>query len=56
MWESINESGHMGGSERMRIPGGWIVRSYLAINGTAGKAAVSIHQIFISDENHSWRI
>ena len=43
-WESLGSH-----SERLKVPGGWIVRSYLQNNGPA------IHQIFVEDPGHSWR-
>ena len=48
-WESIeNDSDPSSG--RLKVPGGWIVRSYM-YSVTGG-----IHQIFIADSLHQWRI
>jgi hypothetical protein len=58
MWEEIkqtNERGFVGGSyavsERMKVPGGWIVRSRMY-----NSHGVSVHQIFVPDPNHSWKL
>lgn len=45
-WEKIDEN-----SERLRVPRGWIVRSYII--PAMGNGA-SVHQIFISDEYYDW--
>lgn len=45
MWEAIDKH-----SERLKVPGGWIVRSWISYNGS------SVHQIFIADVNHAWEL
>lgn len=47
-WEKISLQ-----SDRLKVPGGWIVRSYLDVGVTA--RACSIHQVFISDPEHLWK-
>jgi len=46
MWESIDRH-----TDRMKVPGGWIVRS-LKVYGEG----CSIHQVFIEDKNHTWKL
>ncbi len=51
-WEPIDDD-----SDRLKVPGGWIVRSRLYINDNInGLAAASVHQIFIHDIAHEWEI
>lgn len=51
-WEPIDDE-----SDRLKVPGGWIVRSWIKIERTAiGIAAASIHQVFIEDPSHSWKL
>lgn len=52
MWEKLDTY-----TERMRVPGGWIVKSSYSHtanvkNGVA--VAVTCHQVFIADIDHSW--
>lgn len=42
-WELIDRT-----SARLRVYGGWIVRSWHPSGG--------IHQVFISDVSHSWEL
>lgn len=42
-WEKIDSS-----SDRLKVYGGWIVRSKTATGG--------IHQVFITDLSHSWEL
>ena len=44
-WERIDDR-----SERLKVPGGWIVRS------DSGSYEGGVHQIFIEDINHEWRL
>jgi len=39
-------------SDRLKVPGGWIVRSYTKTGAFSNKGG--IHQIFIPDINHKW--
>jgi hypothetical protein len=39
-------------SDRLKVPGGWIVRSYTSMGKYSNEGG--IHQIFISDVNHTW--
>lgn len=50
IWEDIDDN-----SDRLKVPNGWIVRSY--IHGKrSSNISVSIHQIFIEDKFHEWKI
>ena len=46
MWERIDAD-----TDRMKVPGGWIVRSRYWMHSGCG-----IHQIFISDVEHTWTL
>lgn len=46
MWEEIDVC-----TARMKVPGGWIVRSVLTRS-----TGVSVHQIFVPDPGHVWEI
>jgi len=45
-WERISET-----SDRLMVPGGWIVRSRIYTSN-----GCSVHQIFIEDLMHEWKI
>jgi len=53
MWEKILERDLdcRGGSARLKVPGGWIVRSYLWLSG-----GMAVAQTFVSDPNHEWKL
>ena len=59
MWEKLPELEEKAGgdysvtsSQRMRVLGGWIVRSVVTqVEGGAG-----VHHIFIADSDHIWKI
>lgn len=36
--------------DRLKVPGGWIVRTMRSYEGSA------VHQIFIKDEGHTWKL
>ena len=44
-WEDIDDR-----SERLKVPGGWIVRS------DSGSYEGGVHQIFIEDPNYEWKL
>jgi len=48
MWVRIDKE-----TERMEVPGGWIVRSTV---GAAYHVQNAVHQIFVADSNHTWRL
>lgn len=45
-WESIDAQ-----TERLRVPGGWIVRTSVFTY-----FGVAVHQIFIADNEHIWEL
>lgn len=47
-WEKIDDS-----SDRLRVPGGWIVRSHLEQSWDGG---ASVHQLMVFDTHHRWRL
>lgn len=54
-WELLDSGPSTAGprTERLKVPGGWIVRSTIPHGYNAGSA---VHQIFIEDEAHEWVI
>lgn len=59
-WESLEDPKDEAGlwrmvrSDRLKVPGGWIVRSRnFTMNSHGGTA---IHQLFIPDINHEWKL
>jgi hypothetical protein len=44
-WEQISTSEEACLTERLKVPGGWIVRS---------RFSTSVHQVFIADSEHTW--
>ncbi len=58
MWEKIEDNNFIV-TQRMKVPGGWIVRSLYsdAVSSIAGPAITcALHQLFIEDVEHSWEI
>ena len=55
MWERIEEPKGTRGlySHRLKVPGGWIVRSVVDVVGDTGVALV---QTFVSDLNYEWKL
>jgi hypothetical protein len=51
VWEKIGSNTPT--SDRLKVPGGWIIRTFIQRGSYAGG---SIHQIFIKDENYTWII
>lgn len=51
MWELI-ESNRGLFSDRLGVPGGWIVRSIIP----SGNTGASVHMIFVNDPSHEWKI
>lgn len=47
-WEKLESY-----SSRLKVPGGWIIRTFEDRGMSAGGC---VHQIFIKDENHIWEI
>lgn len=55
MWEDIKGSrSNRLFSDRLKVPGGWIVRSIILSTGVDGGS--SLHQVFIVDPDHEWEL
>ncbi len=59
MWEKLPESEEMLDqgddkilSYRMKVPGGWLVRSI----ATRYKGGTSVHHVFVADVEHQWQL
>ena len=57
MWEEIPLQGsrptHLYRSDRLSVPGGWIVRTITGNGNDAGTCAV---QTFVTDPEHEWSL
>jgi len=50
MWEKIDAE-----TSRMRVPGGWLVRSKMFAGNNSGPGvSVCVHVVFIPDNKHDW--
>ena len=54
LWETINDNACNTRSDRLRVPGGWIVRTITYTGHANGGAAVA--QTFVVDHNHEWKL
>lgn len=56
MWEPINESDPRSlppiYSHRLKVPGGWIVRTVMCSYNSGGGVA----QTFVADAEHAWKL
>lgn len=56
IWEDVDgarsESQRRPVTERMKVPGGWVIRSTITRGSEDG--GVCTHQIFIEDPGHTW--
>ena len=52
VWESIDLIDSRISSDRLKVPGGWLVRSIYLRGQQDGSCA--LHQIFVADPNHEW--
>lgn len=53
-WEGVTQCAHRNSYEctdRMRVPGGWIVREQ-----SGGENEISVALCFVPDPNHEWEI
>jgi hypothetical protein len=48
-WELIDDY-----SDRLKVPGGWIVRSWIR-DRWMDSPSVSVHQVFVADPSHEWK-
>lgn len=55
MWEPLKEKELNAQSGRLKVPGGWIVRTIIKFD-TAEGASCAVSQTFISDINHGWAL
>lgn len=53
MWEELKDDGSDTFSHRMKVPGGWIVRTVVKTNNPAG-AGCAVEQTFVSDPTDEW--
>lgn len=52
MWELISNDSNNCVTERLKVPGGWLVRSlYFEY-----KTGAALHHIFVSDPAHEWKL
>ena len=53
MWEVIEHDERSKGdrTERLKVPGGWIVRSHCA-----GVTGIAIAQTFVADPEYAWKL
>lgn len=51
MWEEIDSY-----TDRLKVPDGWIVRSIIDNAGVNDSGGAAIHQIFLSDPDHEWKL
>jgi hypothetical protein len=57
MWEKIHEPGPRNSlveSHRLKVPGGWVIRTIVTAHGT--KNGVSVSQVFVPDISQAWTI
>lgn len=58
MWEKVSKDTDPNGmieTDRMKVPGGWIVRSVRTYS-TIGGGGCSVHQLMVPDAEHSWQV
>ena len=41
-------------TQRMEVPGGWLVRSFFFKTGNNGNLAATVAQSFVPDTKHEW--
>ncbi|MRS02797.1 hypothetical protein EG832_06175 [bacterium] len=51
MWEVVRESGSHIKSDRHKVPGGWIVRTF-----KSDEYGLTEEQTFVSDPLHKWKL
>lgn len=69
MWEgisSVKEGNTLITTDRLRVPGGWVVRSMIERKIGAGRSstrptaalalAVAVNQVFVSDHEQKWKL
>jgi len=53
MWERLKDIDPVAQCSRLKVPGGWIVRTILKYD-TAEGASCAVEQTFVNDANHEW--
>lgn len=57
-WQKLptasNESAVYCESDRLKVPGGWIVRSFVGYSGSSSKTGCHVVQTFVQDPDHLW--
>lgn len=53
MWERLKDMDPHVQSSRLKVPGGWIVRTIIKYD-TAEGAGCAVDQTFLNDANHEW--
>lgn len=60
MWELVNKSkaadGHDTHTERFKVYGGWIVRTFHTYTLTLHSHGGSCAMVFVPDRDHFWRL
>ena len=54
MWEKID-----GDTKRLKVPGGWVVRSRFdreILTGHFASMSVSVSQVYVPDSKHEWKL
>lgn len=55
MWEPLKDVDRNVQSYRLKVPGGWIVRTIIRYDTSEG-ASCAAEQTFVSDPNHEWTL
>lgn len=55
MWELFPEKLNHRCTERLPVPGGWLVRSSMR-ESHMSSSSCSVHTVFIADEFHNWKL
>ncbi|HQK99447.1 MAG TPA: hypothetical protein PK090_01675 [Smithellaceae bacterium] len=53
MWERLKDIDPHVQTSRLKVPGGWLVRSVVKYD-TAEGTGCAVDQTFVSDPNHDW--
>jgi hypothetical protein len=53
MWERLKDIEPGAQSSRLKVPGGWIVRTILRYDTGEG-AGCAVEQTFVADADHDW--
>ena len=54
-WELVGwDEGNRIRTERLMVPGGWLVRSHAFL--ICSGVGVSVHTVFVADASHDWKV